>query len=88
MLQVLQIIGALLILSAFIALQVKRMEATSYVYLTLNAVGSALLAVLAVIGQQWGFVLLEGAWAAVSVASLCGQASGPGAPPTHDPGRA
>jgi uncharacterized membrane protein YhaH (DUF805 family) len=73
MLDVLQIIGALLVLAAFVALQVKRMRPTSYTYLTLNAGGSALLALLAVIGHQWGFLLLEGTWAAVSVVALGGQ---------------
>lgn len=70
MLQLLQIVGAVLILVAFIGLQVKRLEPASYPYLILNAVGSALLALLATIGSQWGFLLLEGSWAVVSVAGL------------------
>ena len=39
-------------------------------YLVLNFVGSAILAVLAFIDQQWGFLLLEGVWALVSLWSL------------------
>jgi uncharacterized membrane protein YhaH (DUF805 family) len=73
MLELLQIVGALLVLAAFVALQLKRLRPTSYTYLTLNAAGSALLALLAVIGHQWGFLLLEGTWAAVSVAALVGE---------------
>jgi hypothetical protein len=64
--QVIQIIGALLILTAYAAVQFDRMETTSRRYLTLNLVGSAILAVLAVASSQWGFVLLEGVWAIVS----------------------
>jgi membrane-bound ClpP family serine protease len=76
-LQVLQIVGAVLILIAFIGLQVKRLVPTSYSYLVLNAVGSALLALLAAIGSQWGFLLLEGSWALVSVAGLANRARAP-----------
>lgn len=74
MLALLQIVGAVLILVAFIGVQVKRLEPTSYLYLVLNAVGSAVLALLAAIGSQWGFLLLEGSWAVVSVAGLASRA--------------
>ncbi|MBX5468806.1 MAG: hypothetical protein IRZ21_02795 [Thermoleophilaceae bacterium] len=68
--QVLQVIGALLILAAFAAAQVEVMSTRSRVYLILNLVGSAVLAVLAVHEEQWGFVLLEAVWALVSAWSL------------------
>jgi membrane-bound ClpP family serine protease len=64
--QVVQIVGALLILVAFGAVQFERMETTSRAYLALNLVGSAILAVLALASSQWGFVLLESVWAIVS----------------------
>jgi hypothetical protein len=68
--QVVQVVGALLILVAFGAVQFERMRPDSRVYLVLNLVGSAILAVLALVGSQWGFLLLEGVWAAVSAWGL------------------
>ncbi len=68
--QVIQIVGALLILAAFAAVQFDRMRPDSRLYLALNLVGSAILAVLAVAASQWGFVLLEGVWAVVSAWGL------------------
>jgi len=68
--QVVQIVGALLILVAFGAVQFDRMRPDSRLYLTLNLLGSAILAVLAVAAAQWGFVLLESVWAVVSAWGL------------------
>ncbi|HSS32786.1 MAG TPA: hypothetical protein VLL27_05850 [Solirubrobacterales bacterium] len=68
--QVIQIVGALLILAAFTAVQLERMRPDSRLYLALNLVGSAILAVLALSASQWGFVLLEGVWSVVSAWGL------------------
>jgi len=68
--QLVQIVGALLILAAFAAVQFERMRPDSRVYLALNLVGSAILAVLALHESQWGFLLLEGVWAIVSAWGL------------------
>lgn len=68
--QLFQIAGALLILAAFTLAQLRRLDPHSATYLALNLVGSAILAVLAAIDYQWGFLLLEGVWAAVSGVGL------------------
>jgi len=69
-LQAIQIVGALLILAGFAGQLRGRISATSFTYLWLNLVGSVILFVLAVIEEQWGFVLLEGVWAIVSAWGL------------------
>jgi len=66
----LQVVGALMVLAAFVAVQRGAASASAPAVLVLNLVGSAVLAVLALIGRQWGFLLLEGAWSAVSAMSL------------------
>jgi hypothetical protein len=68
--QLIQICGSLLILAAFAASQAGRLPIDSRLYLALNFVGSAILALLAWIDQQWGFLLLEGVWAIVSLWGL------------------
>ena len=78
--QVVQVAGALLILAAFAALQAGRIDANSRLYLILNLVGSAILAVLALYEDQWGFLLLESAWAIVSAWGLYGQLRGSRSP--------
>jgi len=68
--QLVQIVGALLILVAFAAAQFGAMDPHSRVYLVLNFVGSLILAVLAWHERQWGFLLLETVWAIVSLWGL------------------
>lgn len=76
--QAIQVVGAILILAAFAAVQLERMRPDSVPYLTLNLVGSTILAVLAVIAAQWGFVLLEGAWSLLSGLGLLAALRGAG----------
>jgi membrane-bound ClpP family serine protease len=68
--QVVQVIGALMILIAYAAAQTGRWSTDALVYLWLNEIGSVILAVLAAMTQNWGFLLLEGVWAIVTAHSL------------------
>ncbi len=65
-----QVIGALLVLAGFLAAQFRLFDERSYAYLVPNVVGSAALAVTAVISSNWGFVLLEGVWCLASLWAL------------------
>jgi hypothetical protein len=65
-----QIAGALAILAAFVLAQAGVLDQRSQRYLVLNLAGSAVLAVDAYLGRQWGFLLLEGVWAVVSAWGL------------------
>lgn len=71
--QLIQITGSLLVLAGFAMAQRGILHQKSFSYLILNLVGSAVLAVEAVLEQQWGFLLLEGVWAIVSAFSLAGE---------------
>lgn len=68
--QAVQLIGAVLILAAFVLAQQRRLATDSVAYLALNAVGAALLAVVAVLDRDIGFTLLEATWAVVSTIGL------------------
>lgn len=61
-----QLFGAVLILIGFVGAQQRWMSPQSRSYLVLNFVGSLALAGTALAGRDWGFVLLETVWAAVS----------------------
>ncbi len=67
---IVQIVGALVILAAFLLAQLRVLDARSRAYLVPNLVGAAALAVDAYLGREWGFLVLESAWAAVSAAGL------------------
>ena len=64
--QVIQLVGALLILAGFVLAQFKVWSPQSLPYLLVNLFGAAALAATAYVAEQWGFVLLEGVWTLVS----------------------
>ncbi|MBC7897652.1 MAG: hypothetical protein H7066_19700 [Cytophagaceae bacterium] len=67
MIQWISLGGALLVLFPFAANQLGRMSSTSLTYQLLNFTGAGTLAVIALLERQWGFLLLEGIWALVSL---------------------
>lgn len=74
--QLVQVIGALLILSGFVLAQFRVLDPQSLWYLVVNLVGSAILTVDAWREDQWGFFLLELVWAIVSAWGLTQLARG------------
>ena len=67
MLQAVSVVGASLILLAFTANMLGRLDTTRLSYQISNFSGSAILTGVAVIEVQLGFILLEGTWALVSL---------------------
>jgi hypothetical protein len=66
-LQLISVMGALAILGAYAASQLGLADTSKPSYQVANFLGSAVLTVVAVIDRQLGFILLEGAWALVSL---------------------
>jgi hypothetical protein len=81
--QLIQIVGALLILAGFVLAQLRLLDPQSLWYLVLNLVGSAVLTVDAWREAQMGFFLLELVWAVVSALGLVQLARGKRPPPAH-----
>jgi len=67
---VIQIAGSLCILAGFALAQWGLLSMKSVRYLALNFIGSTVLAIDALLSQQWGFLLLEGVWSIVSAWGL------------------
>jgi hypothetical protein len=74
--QLIQVLGALLILAGFVLAQFRVLDPQSFWYLLVNLVGSAVLTVDAWREAQIGFFLLEFVWAIVSAFGLVQLARG------------
>ncbi len=68
--QVTQLIGAALILLAYVAHQLHRMNPGGVLYNVLNLIGGMLLGYAAVVELQYGFIVLELVWSLVSLVAL------------------
>jgi len=74
--QVVQIVGAVAILVAFIAAQLGAFDVRSRPYLWLNFLGAFVLGIVAWHERQYGFLLLEIVWTIVSAWGLMTRARG------------
>ena len=68
--QLLSLAGAALVLIAFIALQLGRMQREDVAFNVLNFFGSVFLAAVAISDRRAGFIVLEVAWAIFSLVPL------------------
>jgi hypothetical protein len=83
LLQVISVLGALAILGSFAANQLGWINPSQFSYTLANFVGAAILTVVAIVDQQIGFVLLQGAWTLVSLVGMVAILRGGGSRPTR-----
>lgn len=70
LMQVISILGALLVLTAYGAHQIERLRYDTYAYQVLNLIGGAALLVAAITTRQAGLIIMEGAWTIISAGGL------------------
>lgn len=68
--QLASVVGAGLILGAYVSLQRGWWSATGRAYLWCNFLGAAILTAVAIWDRRFGFIVLEVVWAAVSLWSI------------------
>jgi hypothetical protein len=81
--QLVQIVGALLVLAGFLLAQLDLLDQRSYGYLLPNTVGSASMTATAILTREWVFVFLEGVWALVSLWGITDRLRGTQPRPPH-----
>lgn len=65
--QLVSILGALAILGAFAANQFGWIKPSQISYAAANFVGAGILTMVAIVDQQVGFIVLQGAWTLISL---------------------
>ena len=70
--QIISIAGALLVLAPYFALQRGWLKREDRMFNAMNLAGSLLLTYIAVVDRRIGFIVLEGAWALLSVPGTLG----------------
>ncbi|MEK7757182.1 MAG: hypothetical protein AAB385_08215 [Planctomycetota bacterium] len=70
MLQIISVLGALMVLSAYGLIQGGVWRELDAGYLALNIVGSLLLGIVAITDQRAGFIFLEFAWAGLGLVGV------------------
>jgi hypothetical protein len=68
--QLISVAGAFLILIPFAASQLGRLNPMTWTYQVLNFTGAAALTTVAVLERQYGFIILEGVWAIMSLVGM------------------
>ena len=68
--QAIQVVGAVLVLAAFVGAQANRLTPSSVAYLVMNLVGSIGLLLSALVDTDVGFILLESVWALAAAYGL------------------
>lgn len=68
--QIISLIGAAMILAGYVGLQLGWFDRKNRFFNILNFVGSALLAWVAIVDWRVGFIVLETAWAVLSIPGM------------------
>ena len=68
--QLIGLLGAILILLPFAGSQLGRLRTATWTYQLLNFAGASLLTFVAVVERQYGFILVEGVWALMSLVGM------------------
>jgi uncharacterized membrane protein HdeD (DUF308 family) len=68
--QIVSLAGAAMVLYAYAAHQMGRLQKENPLYLCLNLVGAGILTFFAVGARQAGLALMEGAWVVISLVAI------------------